>query len=590
MTDKPNKSIGLSRRKMLAGLGAIGVASAGAGLGTTAYFSDQQSFEGNTITAGTLAVLGSWQQLYYGAEQSVRPEDYGEAGRPWVNAFPDDDGDGIQSLGDRRYVDDPDDDPELGRNLPLTCGDLNDLDGGDRPVIQLDDVKPGDKGEVTFGFTICDNPAYVWMNGDITSQTPGQGGEDLADYLMAKVWRDDDCDNVYDELEPSDILLMIDVSGSMFYERYGVDIIDGEISIDGGYGETSYDETTTIDLVEKGIVEFIDLLLAAIDGDDNVDAGDIRVGGLLFNGYADNDLDDANLEEIPFTSDIEDLVMLDSDGDAPLRNLREQLADIVGGPVDPFASAGSIDVGTALQEGYEKAVEMFEDRSDTSRRAKSLTFTDGEPFPPGTNNIPDQRYEDLLTEANELRTHPDYPSDIFVIGDETSFPEAEFTQRVMAGPAGVAIDVDGAAAASFSGDPFTFGGDPAFFFNIVDPEAIPSLFAQVALAILPEQIISYGTLSDVLSGLGSGPGTILNRLPLDEGAECFGTDTTHCLGFSWEFPIRSTDEGATLDNNDVQGAELVFDLGLYAEQCRHNDPNGTDEEVVIPPEELDGQA
>jgi len=35
-----NNKIPLSRRSVLGGLGAIGVASAGAGLGTTAFFSD----------------------------------------------------------------------------------------------------------------------------------------------------------------------------------------------------------------------------------------------------------------------------------------------------------------------------------------------------------------------------------------------------------------------------------------------------------------------------------------------------------------------------------------------------------------------
>ncbi|OYR85066.1 hypothetical protein DJ72_04610, partial [Halorubrum distributum] len=46
--------IGLSRRKMLVGLGAVGVASAGAGIGTTAYFNDTETFEDNTLTAGSL--------------------------------------------------------------------------------------------------------------------------------------------------------------------------------------------------------------------------------------------------------------------------------------------------------------------------------------------------------------------------------------------------------------------------------------------------------------------------------------------------------------------------------------------------------
>ena len=51
-----NNDFGLSRRKMLGGLGIVGVASAGAGLGTTAYFSDQVEFEDNELRAGTLAL------------------------------------------------------------------------------------------------------------------------------------------------------------------------------------------------------------------------------------------------------------------------------------------------------------------------------------------------------------------------------------------------------------------------------------------------------------------------------------------------------------------------------------------------------
>jgi predicted ribosomally synthesized peptide with SipW-like signal peptide len=43
----------LSRRKMLAGLGTIGVAGAGAGMGTTALYKDTETSKKNTITAGT---------------------------------------------------------------------------------------------------------------------------------------------------------------------------------------------------------------------------------------------------------------------------------------------------------------------------------------------------------------------------------------------------------------------------------------------------------------------------------------------------------------------------------------------------------
>lgn len=49
----------LTRRKLLAGVGGIGFASAGAGLGTTAYLNDTESFTGNSLTAGALNMIVS---------------------------------------------------------------------------------------------------------------------------------------------------------------------------------------------------------------------------------------------------------------------------------------------------------------------------------------------------------------------------------------------------------------------------------------------------------------------------------------------------------------------------------------------------
>ena len=55
-----DNTYGLSRRKALLGLSTIGVAGVGAGVGTSALFSDTEEFSNNTITAGTLdmAVTG----------------------------------------------------------------------------------------------------------------------------------------------------------------------------------------------------------------------------------------------------------------------------------------------------------------------------------------------------------------------------------------------------------------------------------------------------------------------------------------------------------------------------------------------------
>jgi hypothetical protein len=54
----------LSRRKALAALGTVGIASAGAGLGTSAFFGDQGTFENDQLTAGTLDMTVGWEERY----------------------------------------------------------------------------------------------------------------------------------------------------------------------------------------------------------------------------------------------------------------------------------------------------------------------------------------------------------------------------------------------------------------------------------------------------------------------------------------------------------------------------------------------
>ncbi|MDS0223138.1 CalY family protein [Haloarcula sp. S1AR25-5A] len=53
-----DKSIELTRRRVLGGIATVGAASAAAGAGTFAYFSDEETSTGNTIQAGTVD-LGS---------------------------------------------------------------------------------------------------------------------------------------------------------------------------------------------------------------------------------------------------------------------------------------------------------------------------------------------------------------------------------------------------------------------------------------------------------------------------------------------------------------------------------------------------
>ena len=140
----------LSRRKVLAGLGTIGIASAGAGVGTTAYFSDEETFEDNVLTAGSLDLFVD----YYS------------------------------------YVD------QGSRGMIMRSGTA---DGEPAVRAELDDVKPGDDGLLGFCFRVEDNPAYLWMCGELTANddngateaeenhsadtTFGEGEGDLADAI-----------------------------------------------------------------------------------------------------------------------------------------------------------------------------------------------------------------------------------------------------------------------------------------------------------------------------------------------------------------------------------------------------------------------
>ena len=152
--------IGLSRRKMLLGLGAVGVASAGAGLGTTAYFNDTETFQGNSLTAGTLdmSVTATVEAA----------DDY------WSSA-------GVVGM------------TETADGEGVTAG------------LVVDDVKPGDWAIICFDIEIGDNPGYVQVRTENFAETGGANPEpeqaaegdadndaDLGEFLLTSVWQNYD--------------------------------------------------------------------------------------------------------------------------------------------------------------------------------------------------------------------------------------------------------------------------------------------------------------------------------------------------------------------------------------------------------------
>ncbi|QAU14039.1 hypothetical protein EKH57_15750 [Halorubrum sp. BOL3-1] len=560
----------LSRRKMLAGIGVVGVASAGAGVGTSAFFSDEESFEDNTLTAGELDLLVDWQQTY----------DFGE-GLTFVSAHPDHDGDGEQSIIDPEteevlsYSDFPDEtDPDSnGANIPeLNCENippLSEADFGTDPVteeemdtlVQFSDVKPGDSGEITFSLHLCDNPGYLWMQADNVTEDGGMFTDpeeavdpdnlgDLGDAIQARLWYDEDCDNVYDAVEPVDIMLTLDFSGSMLYEEYDGLISDDSISINGISGNPrSYNETTKIDLVELGTRQFVDFLQSA--------NADVQVGVAYFDGEGSDD-------NIPRTGILQALTTDLSDVDDALAGLREKLANVVTGSApstpfdgdgdsDPFSSNG-IATGTYIGEGVDDAQGELVTNGRTGVTYRNIVLSDGESF----NGTGSTQFASPVGAADDARAaSPSPETDVYTINVNGSAS----TLQAMAGAAGES------------------GGDPVFFNDVNDPLDIPSVFGNLAAQATEEKVIMEDSLGAILDELADGNGIPLdgNRATLydelndsadDSDRDAFrGNGVMYCIGLSWELPFDEV-------GNEVQGDTLGFDLGFYTEQERNNDGAG----------------
>jgi len=210
-------TIGLSRRKMLVGLGAVGVASAGAGLGTTAYFNDTETFENNTLTAGEL-------DLFVHVDYSEDQGSYAQYSTP-----------------DGTFI------------------DGNVVGGGEEgePLsIEVSDLKPGDSGEGEFCFSIVDNPAYMWMCGELTANDengqsepesdadtsggdPGEGMGELADAMQVTVsyCTDEDGESVVgDEIVSgslADVMLALQAGVPLSGDGDGGATIGGQAPFEG---------------------------------------------------------------------------------------------------------------------------------------------------------------------------------------------------------------------------------------------------------------------------------------------------------------------------------------------------------------------
>ena len=153
----------LSRRKALAALGTVGAASAGTGLGTSAFFRDEETFENNRLAAGELDLKVSWAEHYSDWSEDEAEHAHMEDGNLVI-----DDREGFRNATLQERFPDKHVHRPLAEVTADPCEVLADVpDDLQRPVVALTDVKPGDFGEVVFGFALCDNPGWIWMTGDL---------------------------------------------------------------------------------------------------------------------------------------------------------------------------------------------------------------------------------------------------------------------------------------------------------------------------------------------------------------------------------------------------------------------------------------
>jgi len=568
----PDDKFELSRRKTLAALGTIGVASAGAGLGTSAYFSDQETFENNSLVAGSLDLKVDWEEHYsdWSPDESEglandvlmeEPEDGMYVGLPdpanpliWVHeddletfmnntsieAFPDSNDDGIQEIGPEfeydactQGADTPEDlDPTTEGALRTLNEDTYTEEDGVKPLIDLDDVKPGDFGEATLSFHLCDNPGYVWLNGDLVEAAENghtepeaddpdeEGGPDevitdvagiddgdveILDAIQTTWWYDDDGDNVLDGGEAAEDLcvqIVLDASGSMT-NTDGDGVSRNQEAINGA-------QQLAEEIIDAG--------------------GNVGVTFFSASGYSGG----AQVQQ--------------SVADADATDVAATQAEIATLP----ANGGS----TAIGEGILTADEDLAN-CDEGDRTIQVVVTDGQ---------------------NNTGTNPSTAADDVTGGDADDYTGEIF-----------AIGTGGATEASL----LSFAR-PSDDVHAEFADDLAAVIANLSQVIIGEKVFFRGSLGDALQALADGNGIPLdgNRTtefdevpgdglnddapsdPTSDNRECFINSVEHFVGFTWYLPVDHA--------NEIQTDSVSFDLGFYTEQCRHNTGAGMNSEEVQP--------
>ncbi|MFB6311155.1 MAG: SipW-dependent-type signal peptide-containing protein [Salinirussus sp.] len=543
----------LTRRKVLGGLTAVGLASAGAGLGTGAYFSDEETFKNNRLVAGELDLLVDFQEHYsdWSADEAdavgdIRmaregtltegdyPSDYtglpvandamiaiptGDLGAfmdtTAIDAFPDTNDDAIQDTIP------PSDEcgflRQEGYLLGEDGGHVSALDSAARtsahqgdPLVALSDVKPGDFGEVTFSLHLCDNPGYLWMTGDLVANDEVRVTEPEAD--------DPDEDQTADDPEN-------DFDGELAQKMQAAAWYD--TGRNGTFFETEDPDTERNDEGEG------DNVRQDFDDDESEDPQPNAPERLIAKG-----------------SLVDVLAILDREPGWPLDAEPSTLLDEGDPPEGPTASpdSGRTLSGSAESSEYLCCATVGGNPKCTDLGLFSaLKLDEGEDLPES-----DALPQTFQTPAGEV-TIEDHDIDAGTVTISTDFGVAAVITK--GGPNARVCEADA-------------DGDG----NILEEgDEVKLSKVTFQTPINPNNDKPYG-LSHVQVCYRTEVDDEPPVPPQGDGErECFPASDTAHIGFAWWLPIEV--------GNEIQADSVAFNLGFYAEQCRHNDGSG------MPPEE-----
>jgi predicted ribosomally synthesized peptide with SipW-like signal peptide len=533
----------LSRRQALTALGTVGVASVGAGFGTSAYFSDTESFDGNRMVAGELDLLVDWTEHYsdwMGAERDVEvsmtePEESGYTPVPtadypqlWVKdkaafmektaieAFPDTDQNGTANDGVQDTIP-SDDECNYIRNY-LTDGSGNwvsplaseartngtveeqttnvavgDVANSD-PLVNLQDVKPGDFGEVTFSLHLCDNPGYVWMQGALDEELTSENGVNEPE--------SEDPDEKAGVVE-----LVNELRAAIWYD-FGTDFDEDGYPWEGPYS----DDSAEGDNVQQ-------------NGEPNLVAqGSLKAVLSALNSGMHG-------------------IALDADPASGTPQI----------PTTDTSSVGTTDFECTLYEKPERGIVTCADVNENWIEASKLEA--GQLPSAGSS----QTYSTsggtvtITTVEDDQQGDPlaiEFTSDfavkgVLIKGGKDSCAWQPVEADASTGTSGVVLSAPDKVDDPPKGDGVAEDDD-----NLDDNYAI----SNVAFCIEPDD------------GNGETPPNG------DEERNCFEASTTASIGFAWWLPVDHA--------NEIQTDTVGFDLGFYTEQCRHNDGSGQPSETA----------